>query len=155
MQMHKITTSLFQSALPRGERHCCFLLCSHGAIFQSALPRGERLHLMLDCGLRRQISIRAPARGATTSGRHSLPKSRFQSALPRGERHLQSIYLSMTSYFNPRSREGSDLIQRVKTGSIHDFNPRSREGSDPSLRIRSSRFKNFNPRSREGSDHGV
>ncbi len=36
------------------------------------------------------------------------------------------------SYFNPHSREGSDVLSEV-TGTIkEDFNPHSREGSDSS-----------------------
>ena len=33
-------------------------------------------------------------------------------------------------YFNPRSREGSDLLADSVIGLSVDFNPRSREGSD-------------------------
>ena len=38
--------------------------------------------------------------------------------------------LSMMAYFNPRSREGSDLITGETIIEPDDFNPRSREGSD-------------------------
>ena len=55
-------------------------------------------------------------------------------------------------YFNPRSREGSDLTDLLKDIQQHDFNPRSREGSDSITRNRSKLCGNFNPRSREGSD---
>ena len=76
--------------------------------------------------------------------------------------------------FNPRSREGSDLVLvdkaadskisihapvRGATGGryrcgAHDlhFNPRSREGSDDYRRPECHRAGDFNPRSREGSD---
>ena len=42
----------------------------------------------------------------------------------------------MSDYFNPRSREGSDLLRCGVGQRRFDFNPRSREGSDtyPSLR---------------------
>ena len=99
---------LFQSALPRGERltlvYANILLGS----FQSALPRGERpsgcLHTRpgLPISIRAPargatsgnlreiikiiISIRAPARGATGSNLILSKKLIFQSALPRGER---------------------------------------------------------------------
>ena len=33
-------------------------------------------------------------------------------------------------YFNPRSREGSDIAVIIVLTSFFDFNPRSREGSD-------------------------
>ena len=32
--------------------------------------------------------------------------------------------------FNPRSREGSDLVTVYMGSMVEDFNPRSREGSD-------------------------
>ena len=57
------------------------------------------------------ISIHAPAKGATPVG---LP---LQFRL---------------SYFNPRSREGSDGDRRKRFYEHTDFNPRSREGSDRS-----------------------
>ena len=33
-------------------------------------------------------------------------------------------------YFNPRSREGSDVIALSMVDKVKHFNPRSREGSD-------------------------
>ena len=54
----------------------------------------------------------------------------FQSALPRGERP-NSLFSSILIYnFNPRSREGSDLVCGAILCSNANFNPRSREGSD-------------------------
>ena len=100
------------------------------------------------------ISIHAPTRGATAQ---PAPK----------EAH--------TSYFNPRSHEGSDgdladHFVAVMVISIHaptrgatldklnfvfvlnDFNPRSHEGSDRSIRRGGASGAYFNPRSHEGSD---
>ena len=58
--------------------------------FQSTLPRGERL-----------------------TAEHSLAAAQaFQSTLPRGER---PTYVTKADYdpdFNPRSREGSDVVFR-------------------------------------------
>ena len=59
--------------------------------FQSALPRGERLLQNLLSAYTQNISIRAPARGAT--------KFVFGISV-------------LGVYFNPRSREGSDEIFR-------------------------------------------
>ena len=99
------------------------------------------------------ISIHAPAKGATNC--------------------ILCIAFAL-QYFNPRSREGSDIISLqggfVMEISIHapakgatifvgqcflslfNFNPRSHEGSDfnhpPSFIL----CTDFNPRSREGSD---
>ena len=79
----------------------------------------------------RQISIRAPARGATQLG---------------------SLQNAHTVHFNPRSREGSDRCMRRLRRQSPDFNPRSREGSDPGGIFTSVLRLYFNPRSREGSD---
>ena len=175
-----LSPHLFQSALPRGERHpaaapqCIFYMDE----FQSALPRGERQLHDMDDKCRCFISIRAPARGATL--------------------HISRPVLP-SQYFNPRSREGSDrgyLLScrywsisirapaRGATGSsdtadhqhcisirapargatqtygepiqfVSNFNPRSREGSDQHPRKSYSYVPDFNPRSREGSDTGA
>ena len=79
----------------------------------------------------------------------------FQSTLPQGERLYTQDWQLQTGYFNPRSREGSDVTaspplntpllfqstlprwERLCRGSVkkqlHHFNPRSREGSDQFL----------------------
>ena len=83
-------------------------------------------------------------------------------------------YLTLTAHFNPRSREGSDIMPDILPLLHQYFNPRSREGSDcllklPGADVRISihapakgatlfqtniiiTLKYFNPRSREGSD---
>ncbi len=55
-------------------------------------------------------------------------------------------------HFNPRSREGSDLLRDTSSYSEGYFNPRSREGSDEQFLIAFLFVTYFNPRSREGSD---
>ena len=82
-----------------------------------------------------EISIRAPAKGATwqsiikrnsnknfnprsregsdeTCGRLFLPYIQFQSALPRRERPASCRCCTPPVHFNPRSREGSDEYWR-------------------------------------------
>ena len=123
--------------------------------FQSTLPRRERRadgYERLD--VRGHISIHAPAKGATAAF----------SEFPR-----------CSADFNPRSREGSDILTARKDEHCFHFNPRSREGSDETAPFhtaaqlvfqstlpRRERPDNtsvprihphhFNPRSREGSD---
>ena len=77
-----------------------------------------------------QISIHAPARGATRSSTYCLGASTFQSTLPRGERQHNHNVPGTHADFNPRSREGSDPKSTVRSPVLLDFNPRSREGSD-------------------------
>ena len=55
----------------------------------------------------------------------------FQSTLPRGERLALQQRKAQPTYFNPRSREGSDEeLLNLFMILILNFNPRSREGSD-------------------------
>ena len=82
----------------------------------------------------------------------------------------------LRGHFNPRSREGSDLLWIDPVGLVMNFNPRSREGRDELLIAYSEMalisihapvkgatligtpmrlgISDFNPRSREGSDQG-
>ena len=99
----------FQSALPRGERRTRSYNPTACKRFQSALPRGERQQIGGSLDEDRNISIHAPARGATVS------------LVTRDSAH---------KHFNPRSREGSDALYVESSNSANYFNPRSREGSD-------------------------
>ena len=96
------------------------------------------------------ISIRAPAKGATAIVAAGILVWKFQSALPRRERLNRSRqYRWMYLYFNPRSREGSDLFNISLFWHIPNFNPRSREGSDYRhcrLQMRLYRFQSALPR---------
>ena len=100
---------IFQSTLPRRERHGIKTITDAFAEFQSTLPRRERLlpehrlHRLL------QISIHAPAKGATAEW---------------------MLWEIDHRNFNPRSREGSDGITHPIKSPGRYFNPRSREGSD-------------------------
>ena len=78
----------------------------------------------------------------------------FQSTLPRRERRHYHRVKEAAKYFNPRSREGSDVRLPVDYKLFGNFNPRSREGSDRVAAPLPFRRINFNPRSREGSDKG-
>ena len=77
-------------------------------IFQSTLPQGERrviAAIIEDCA---EISIHAPARGATFSEMGEAILQVFQSTLPQGERRMRWTDTQLQMYFNPRSRKGSD-----------------------------------------------
>ena len=188
---------IFQSTLSRGERlhhrfHCFFLFD-----FNPRSREGSDTCRKRNC-IQHTISIHAPARGATRVGdgqpvpccqfQSTLPRGerprlssnnngiiRFQSTLPRGERLADMRVTDTMSYFNPRSREGSDIIIPSHKTKKLNFNPRSREGSDGDFRIYQIAtqeisihapargatvcflhcmitYWNFNPRSREGSD---
>ena len=98
----------FQSTLPRGERLHPYGDRPQNEVFQSTLPRGERPPVSTPAFMSFDVSIHAPAWGATVSERpkgtlskvsihapawgatavyesyHDVQK--FQSTLPRGER---------------------------------------------------------------------
>ena len=94
-------------------------------LFQSTLPRGERpsiAHLLCSA---KQISIHAPARGATTStmSTHHITFL-FQSTLPRGERLRYRMIDVLLYVFQSTLPRGERLVQLVvglciKTISIH------------------------------------
>ena len=162
----------FQSTLPRGERPRLEDEHQEQMAFQSTLPRGERPG-GLNPGDMFEISIHAPARGATHLPKTLFRFGAFQSTLPRGERHGQRRWAAACKNFNPRSREGSDTPESTGvlhvTISIHApargatkfaVTGRASEGFQSTL-PRGERLcpmygclyiQHFNPRSREGSD---
>ena len=81
--------------------------------FQSTLPRGERPG-GLNPGDMFEISIHAPARGATHLPKTLFRFGAFQSTLPRGERRGVTVSNPQVINFNPRSREGSDTTRNFK-----------------------------------------
>ena len=98
--------------------------------FQSTLPRRERRRKPKQGTNHVNISIHAPAKGATHRIRDLQRKDRFQSTLPRRERHRLHLIKRSDMNFNPRSREGSDVAALAICDANTNFNPRSREGSD-------------------------
>ena len=126
---------------------------TEGITFQSTLPRRERRDLEKAFYGGDNISIHAPAKGAT------------------GELYIKQ-YRCHISIHAP-AKGATDSMSAVGVG-VEDFNPRSREGSDSCLFCAHSvyfsfqstlprrerpltawimlKFAHFNPRSREGSD---
>ena len=101
------------------------------------------------------ISIRAPARGATYADGRFAPKGRDFNPRSREGSDARTVSITLSAgHFNPRSREGSDsaiheldreqkisirapargatTVNFIIPGMVIDFNPRSREGSDDS-----------------------
>ena len=100
--------------------------------FQSTLPRRERRFTEEEARAIVAISIHAPAKGATFFiSTSSLLWDRFQSTLPRRERPkaekvpLPPIPISIHA---PAKGATNGTFITIKTATY--FNPRSREGSD-------------------------
>ena len=103
------TSARFQFALPRGERLSATAAVKRSGKFQFALPRGERLDNLIFRHDLYNVSIRAPAWGATDDP-------------------ISNIIFSLS--FNSRSRVGSDLPTWRGSPPQVRFNSRSRVGSD-------------------------
>ena len=167
------TKCKFQFTLPHGERPLVRLPREVSELFQFTLPHGERprrrdapqsargfnsrsrmgsdtVHRALR--ILRDVSIHAPAWGATSSGSSASSPNPFQFTLPHGERRGVSVVRLSSGRFNSRSRMGSDNRPPRRGGPWRRFNSRSRMGSD-SPRSRPRRPpESFNSRSRMGSD---
>ena len=76
------------------------------------------------------ISIRAPARGATGFSEILWFPAEFQSALPRGERRVKEGLTMAHMIFQSALPRGERRAGTQESQHHGDFNPRSREGSD-------------------------
>ena len=127
----KSATDSFQSTRPRGARQGKF---PHWCVrSQSFNPRAREGRDRLK-ELARQIaevSIHAPARGATWA---------------------EAVDAYRRGGFNPRAREGRDGRQTPTVKGFSSFNPRAREGRDNTLPAWNALTLRFNPRAREGRD---
>ncbi len=146
-----------------------------GAAFQSTPPRGGRRAAMIEQDLGPEVSIHAPARGATRDILLRVGGERVSIHAPaRGATPRPPISRPSCSGFNPRPREGGDANSlemiatvtkfqstpprggRRSTGGIcrsrTGFNPRPREGGDDRGDEKGRGWGCFNPRPREGGD---
>ena len=78
--------TVFQSSLPRGERHSPIPPPSHLSYFNPRSREGSDYIELSQMDVLDGISILAPARGATICRYSIHDPGKFQSSLPRGER---------------------------------------------------------------------
>ena len=145
---------IFQSTRPRGARPKPFLSILPNGLFQSTRPRGARRRQageMLGVlpfqstrprGARRRrgigrrsgcdISIHAPAWGATAKGIFMSTGATFQSTRPRGARRSLRSVISIESGFQSTRPRGARLKHYSALFGNTYFNPRARVGRDPS-----------------------
>ena len=98
----------FQFTLPRGERRFCIFSRAKAARFNSRSREGSDIRSARVLISPSDVSIHAPARGATAVDETLNADSTFQFTLPRGERRLCDERYHVATRFNSRSREGSD-----------------------------------------------
>ena len=122
--------------------------------FQSTLPRGERRALLGTLTNDEQISIHAPARGATPFGRIFRLFAAISIHAPaRGATDDLLAFLGQDQDFNPRSREGSDRRSPCLFRTRSRFQSTLPRGERPVWQPWAQLLAmDFNPRSREGSD---
>ena len=111
--LHSIIHGRFQSALPRGERPRRYSFWVYALNFNPRSREGSD-YVIAIMPVLGEISIRAPARGATYWYVFAAFLLLFQSALPRGERRRRSVFLVDTPTFQsalPRGERRPDSIQ--------------------------------------------
>ena len=100
-------------------------------IFQSTLPRVERQLSILAYSFPCQISIHAPASGATVTSVNIKLSFNISIHAPASGATVNILKQNPNKvYFNPRSREWSDSVVYPRGCVRCNFNPRSREWSD-------------------------
>ena len=83
--------ALFQSTRPRGARRDEHWIVRLIRKFQSTRPRGARRPRVPSPAPHAEVSIHAPARGATRTSRSPTCRRKFQSTRPRGARQRPSF----------------------------------------------------------------
>ena len=104
----------FQSTLPQGERPSPSFTCPMASKFQSTLPQGERPRLQVPipyCGNFNPRSRKGSDRPPDTDGRRLAQISIHAPA--RGATRRRRNAKTNRDYFNPRSRKGSDGLKGV------------------------------------------
>ena len=134
-ESHTITISkqtIFQSTLPRGERQCQEAIAKQIPIFQSTLPRGERPECPLRNGGRTKKFQSTLPRGERRWKIDPACKAlRFQSTLPRGERRAPKSLRQRLEIISIHAPARGATVETQTAGPPRKyFNPRSREGSD-------------------------
>ncbi len=163
---------MFQSTHPQGVRQGISSRPETILRFQSTHPQGVRQLLMVYF-LMPEVSIHAPARGATTThiAAPSIslsfnPRTRegcdcaslrfsstisFQSTHPRGVRHIRKIINRIPKSFNPRTREGCDGKEIAKITKLPVSIHAPARGATKVKKLKEI-VGGFNPRTREGCD---
>ena len=98
---------LFQSTLPHGERQPVRLYNLESESFNPRSRMGSDV-IVQGIPVFGDVSIHAPAWGATIGLKPLILRVLFQSTLPHGERQSTFHNIAHRERFNPRSRMGSD-----------------------------------------------
>ena len=127
--------------------------------FQSTRPRGARHRRKHDELQRNDVSIHAPARGATKKHGEFLRSTLFQSTRPRGARQRPQDHPANEKGFNPRAREGRDsgvICQSFRSEGFQSTRPRGARRCQKARLTGFCRFQSTRPRgARRAATHGA
>ena len=145
---------LFQFTRPRGARLAEIKDAMGGFEFQFTRPRGARRRRVDHRGRDADVSIHAPARGATACHGQGRIVVLFQFTRPRGARLLITENIHHQRFcFNSRAREGRDPrggISACRCCQFQFTRPRGARRASP--RRLCCPCTGFNSRAREGRD---
>ncbi|SMP64743.1 hypothetical protein SAMN06296020_1125 [Anoxynatronum buryatiense] len=144
---------LFQSTLPHGERRLSIRLPSAPRWFQSTLPHGERRQGNIKLIEGADVSIHAPARGATSAYVLFLWNGCVSIHAPaRGATctYQRVRFTDTVSIHAPARGATGDPVPRAASTIVSIHAPARGATYVPTHGITSNR--SFNPRSRTGSD---
>ncbi len=101
--------------------------------------------MVMQCDLRAEVSIHAPAWGATRRVESTILEHHwFQSTLPHGERRvLPACMCCYLESFNPRSRMGSDGLRRTSRSISTMFQSTLPHGERPNYSLPDSAITMF------------
>ncbi len=145
----------------------------HRNVFQSTRPRGARLLLLIpdtetECFNPRarvgrddyitlgsapvEVSIHAPAWGATETVQFPGTRTSFNPRARVGRDNKQSNVYTDTRCFNPRARVGRDGRSGSCTSGTKRFQSTRPRGARLAIRVTMRSIQSFNPRARVGRD---
>ena len=107
---------------------------------------------MIALAIEDNVSIHAPARGATKGGCRRPHPVQFQSTRPRGARLRGKQGQHHHCSFNPRARAGRDTIRGVERENDEMFQSTRPRGARPAGSTPEGPRTGFNPRARAGRD---
>ena len=148
---HPSCRQSFQSTRPRGARRASGFDIRANIEFQSTRPRGARLLHHAAHALGDEVSIHAPAWGATRNAQQAAAQRvRFQSTRPRGARRLRRGTANHQSHVSIHAPAwGATVRNQVARLMPISFNPRARVGRDnPSVsaQLAAYAFQSTRPR---------
>ncbi len=147
---------IFQSTLPRGERQDIAYCKSVTIKISIHAPTRGATRIKHTYRFYYLISIHAPTRGATLYADYKRGRITISIHAPtRGATGTRCRHTICWIYFNPRSHEGSDVLDGYHPSTCRKFQSTLPRGERLIALISGVySLQNFNPRSHEGSDYG-